>query len=276
MIPRELSAAQLRRQCDTQTLPFTSTADTPDLDEIIGQERATRAIDFGIDMHSPGYNIYAMGPAGAGKTSTIMRFLQRKAASRPVPPDWAYAHNFANPDRPLALRLPPKGGAALRSQVDQLLLQVADSLAKTFGGDQYAERRNALEREIDRQRNDRLRDLGNLLHQYGFDLIRTDSGLAVVPAKDGQPLTREQFEALTDEARSQYETQQPAAEEALERTLRQVREITEAGQRQLGELDQQVVFQTIQPLFAPLLQQYADWPDVIAYLTGVSDHMSTH
>ncbi|HEX9118337.1 MAG TPA: ATP-binding protein, partial [Anaerolineae bacterium] len=81
---------------------------------------------------------------------------------------------------------------------------------------------------------------------------------------------------LTDEARSQYETQQPAAEEALERTLRQAREITESGQGQLAELDEQVVFQTIQPLFAPLLQQYADWPDVVAYLTGVSGHMSTH
>ncbi len=29
--------------------------------------------------------------------------------TRPVPPDWGYVYNFADPDRPLALRLPPAG-----------------------------------------------------------------------------------------------------------------------------------------------------------------------
>jgi hypothetical protein len=111
MTPSELTAEQLRRRCNPQDLPIASSAEAPALnDDIIGQERATRAIEFGIDIPSPGYNIFAIGPAGTGKTSTVLRFLQRKAAERPVPNDWGYGHNFADPDRPLALRLPPGGG----------------------------------------------------------------------------------------------------------------------------------------------------------------------
>src|SRR5512133_3068156 len=139
MTSSELTAEQLRRRCNPQDLPITSSGEAPTLNDIIGQERATRAIDFGIDMPSPGYNIFAMGPAGTGKTSTVMRFLERKVGARPVPPDWGYVHNFADPDRPFALCLPPGGGAHLRAQVDQLLTQLAEALTKAFAGDQYAE-----------------------------------------------------------------------------------------------------------------------------------------
>src|SRR5512136_2217110 len=109
-MPNELSAGQLRRRFDPSRFNFKSTADAPDLEGIIGQGRAARAIEFGLEIPYPGYNVFATGPTGAGKTSIITRYLQDKAAVRPVPPDWGYAHNFADPDRPVALRLPPGGG----------------------------------------------------------------------------------------------------------------------------------------------------------------------
>ena len=130
MTPRELTAEQLRRRCETTHFAFATTADAPELEGIIGQARATRAIEFGIEMPYPGYNIFAMGPAGAGKTSTLTSFLEDRAATRPVPTDWGYIHNFKDPDRPKAVRLPPGGGSKLRDQVDALLLSIADALPK--------------------------------------------------------------------------------------------------------------------------------------------------
>ncbi len=49
-LPAELTAGQLRRRYDPLQLPYASTADAPDLDGIIGQERAARAIEFGLDI----------------------------------------------------------------------------------------------------------------------------------------------------------------------------------------------------------------------------------
>ncbi|MFN2168112.1 MAG: ATP-dependent protease, partial [Anaerolineae bacterium] len=96
--PRELTAEQLRRICAPTDLTFQTTAELEELTEIIGQERATRAIEFGLDIPYYGYNIYALGPAGAGKTTTITQYLERKAATRPVPNDWGYVNNFTTPD----------------------------------------------------------------------------------------------------------------------------------------------------------------------------------
>ena len=199
--PAQLTAAQLRRRCDPAQFAFATTAEALGQETIIGQERATRAIEFGMEMPYPGYNVFATGPAGAGKSSILTRFLEAKAAARDVPADWGYVHNFSDPDRPRAVRLPPGGGVKLREQVNALLGQVADALDKMFASDQYAESRNALGRELDGQRNERFRELDAVVRQQGFVLARTPTGMMVAPAKDGEPLTQEQFDALAESER---------------------------------------------------------------------------
>ncbi len=272
----ELTADQLRRPFNATQFSYASTADAPGLEEIIGQERATRAIDFGIEIPYPGYNIFAMGPSGAGKTSIITRFLERKAATRLPSPDWGYVHNLDEPDRPRAVRLPPGGGAKLRSQVDQLLSQLSEVLPKTFASDQYAEHRNALGRELEQQQNELFRKLDHFVHDQGFDLTRAPAGFMVAPLKDGKALTPEQFNALPDSEQEALSQRGQELQEALERTLRQVRELEEAAQARLTDLDHEVAAATIRPFFEKLSGDYGDWPDVVSYLATVQTHIASH
>ncbi|MHB1319927.1 MAG: Lon protease family protein, partial [Anaerolineae bacterium] len=237
---------------------------------------AVRAIEFGLEIPSPGYNIYAMGPAGSGKTSIITRFLERKAASRPVPPDWGYVHNFSEPDRPRAVRLPPGGGVKVREQVDTLLAQVHESLKKSFASDQYLEHRGLLERALDEQRNERFRELDRTVRAQGFALVRTPVSLMIAPAKEGQPLTQEQYQVLSESEQQSLEQEGRELQDDLERTLRQVRELEEAAQQRLDNLDQEIAGAAVGPFFARLSQEYADWPDVVSYLTGIEAHIVAH
>jgi len=43
-----LQPAQLARRCDPAGFSFGTTADLPEADEIVGQERAVEAVAFGI------------------------------------------------------------------------------------------------------------------------------------------------------------------------------------------------------------------------------------
>ena len=276
MTPRELTVAELRRRCDTTHFAFATTADAPELEGIIGQERATRAIEFGIEMPYPGYNIFAMGPAGAGKTTTLTHFLEDWAATRPAPADWGYIHDFKAPDRPKAVRLPPGGGGRLRDQVDGVLTGLAEALPRTFASDQYAEHRNAVARELADQREDRLRQLDAIVRKQGFALVNMPAGMGIAPARGGQPMTQEQFDALSDAEKEALSEHGQALQEALERTMRQVAEITEAAQARLANLDQEIAATTIRPLFEKLAAEYAAWPDVLAYLAGVQVHIAEH
>lgn len=89
---------QLRRRCDPTIFEFEGTADIPVLDATIGQDRAASAIDFGINIASPGYHIFVMGPGGTGKTTMVMSILTQKSSTEAVPTDWCYVtlHDAGN------------------------------------------------------------------------------------------------------------------------------------------------------------------------------------
>src|SRR5215467_12174234 len=84
---------QLRRRVDPIQLPLT-TADVPPLEGTIGQPRPVDAIAFGLEINSPGYNLFVAAPAGSGRERTVLDYLQRFAPTRPVPSDWIYVYNF--------------------------------------------------------------------------------------------------------------------------------------------------------------------------------------
>ena len=82
----EVPVDKLRWECDPKMFDFKCTSDLAPLREFIGQERATRAVEFGINMANSGYNIYVAGLTGTGKTS---RFWTIRPRLEPVLTDRA-------------------------------------------------------------------------------------------------------------------------------------------------------------------------------------------
>ena len=74
----ELTPESLRNICDDSCLDFETTADLPPLQAIIGQQRAVQSLEFGLGIEDKGFNIYAAGPNGTGKTTAITAFLQER------------------------------------------------------------------------------------------------------------------------------------------------------------------------------------------------------
>ena len=119
--PLELKPEQLRHICDPATFDFKTTDELPYVEEIIGQPRGTRALEFGLEMRSPSFNVYVLGPAGTGRATAIERFVQSRATEDETPVDWCYVYNFAEPHRPRAIELPPGQGRAFRQDMAELV-----------------------------------------------------------------------------------------------------------------------------------------------------------
>jgi len=107
----ELPVEKLRWQCDPAVFDFECTKELAPLREFIGQDRAIRAIQFGLSMNHEGYNVFVAGLTGTGKTSMVKTYIDRLIAKHQIgddfhPQDWAYVHNFTAP-RPSACRRVP-------------------------------------------------------------------------------------------------------------------------------------------------------------------------
>ncbi|HEY6012365.1 MAG TPA: Lon-like protease helical domain-containing protein, partial [Candidatus Limnocylindrales bacterium] len=151
---RQLRVAELYRHCPAGDLAFGTTAEVADVDDIVGQDRAVQAIELAITTPSGGFNVFALGPPGIGKATAIRQFLTRRAATVPTPDDWCYVHNFADPRRPRALRLPGGRARPFARAMDELLEELRSAIPAAFESDSYRTRKAQIEAEL-KERGDK-------------------------------------------------------------------------------------------------------------------------
>ena len=191
----EVSAEKLAWRCDLSFLPFTCTAEMTPLEDFIGQERAIRAIQFGLGVNKPGFNIFVTGLTGTGKTSIIKAFLKKITSQHtipqtdsPTPEDWCYVYNFNDADRPLALRIRRGWGRLLRLDMDQLVHNLQRDAKKMFDSDEYAHQRQEMIEQLQKKQREMMEGLMEEARRAGFILRMAPSGIVLLPAKNGKPL----------------------------------------------------------------------------------------
>src|SRR5215468_8612252 len=165
---RRVPPDRLRWFCDPAELPFETTGQLPLQDGAIGQERGVAALEFGLDMESPGFNLFVAGPSGAGRTTTARTYAERRAAQRPVPDDWLYVYNFERPDQPISLRLPAGAGARFRDDMTELIKAVREQARRTFESREYRNMREEIQRKLEERRRHSIEDLSRLAKNRGL------------------------------------------------------------------------------------------------------------
>jgi lon-related putative ATP-dependent protease len=266
---RALTPDELNFVCDPAQFEFETTDDLPELQGIIGQDRAVRAIDFGVEISSYGFNIYAMGSSGTGKTTTVQTFLQRRADQEPVPDDWCYVNNFVDPKRPRAIQLPAGYGNQLRDDMAEFILDLQRNIPSAFDSEDYRQRAEAIVREMEGARNQTLKALETEVGRRGFALVQTAMGLVVAPVVEGQVLSPDQYAQLPEEARSGFEAHRQDLQHELEDAMRDVRALEKKAKEKMRTLNQEVADFVVGDCIDDVNEKYADFDEVIEYLAEV-------
>lgn len=270
-----VDAQRLTGWCDPATLPFESTDEIHPLEAVFGQERAVRAIEFALGMPGRGYNLYASGPDGLGKTTVVESFLRRRAAQLPAPPDWVYVHNFEDPDRPVGIALPAGQGRAFAAQVAQAVESALQELRRAFESDSYARQRAQLGQQIEQQRAQLLETLRTHAQSVGFLLQMSPSGIVSTPLINGQPATEETFNGLNAADRTRIEEQAKELERQVQETMLQMRALDRQGQEQLRALDEQTAAFAIEHLFTALTSQWGADGEIAEFLRTVQSDIQS-
>ncbi|MDH5795907.1 MAG: AAA family ATPase, partial [Candidatus Bathyarchaeota archaeon] len=204
-MPTELSFERLRRQCDPKLMHCETTEEISPLEEIIGQKRAVKALKFGLDIDQLGFNIYAAGYPGTGKTTAVKDFLEEVAEKKPVPSDWCYVNNFDESYEPKAVRLPPGEGKNFQTAMSSLIAEVQGALPKVFESEEFAAKKEATVKAIQEERNELFSQLNERAQKEGFVLQSTPIGLLVIPVLKGKPLSDRDFLSLSPQIRNEIQ-----------------------------------------------------------------------
>ncbi|HSB40904.1 MAG TPA: ATP-binding protein, partial [Methylomirabilota bacterium] len=273
---RRLEPGELRAVCDPATLPFRSTAELPPVDGLIGQERAATATAFGVGMRHAGYNLFVLGPARTGKTSSMKRVLARAAEREPVPPDYCYVHNFADPYRPTALEVPAGRGRELRERMRGLAEECRTRLPRAFESEEFERQKSRILEELGRRQQQEMSRLEDVARAHKFAVLRTPAGMALAPAPLGEPLSAAEYAALPEAVKQQMQLGSAAVEQEMDAALRQIRQLEREARDAHERLVREVAAAAVRPLFQELREEFSGLPDVERYLAAVEQDLVAH
>src|SRR5262245_35388091 len=102
----EVPVTQLRWRCNPDTLGIRAMDQVQPQKDVIGQDRALRALQVGFEMKHHGYNVFVTGASGTGRTTTIKRLLNEYKHPPVTLTDKCYVYNFRDADSPIMITLP--------------------------------------------------------------------------------------------------------------------------------------------------------------------------
>ena len=272
----ELTAEALRRKCDLSSFDFDTTADLPMLSEVLGQPRAVAALEFGVSIASHGFNLFALGQPGSGRTTLIRDYLERQASAQPVPPDLCYVHNFTDARNPIPLRLRPGQAAQLKNDIDVLVDVLRTEIPRAFDTTEYAGQRDKVVQDLEEKRQSELAQLDQRVSQAGFQLAKEASGLLLVPSVSGKPLTEANLERMTPEEREKIVRVRENLQREIEGCFRVIRGLERGARDSLRALDTETAAYATRHLIDDLRSRYHDQAVVLDYLKALQADVIAH
>lgn len=266
----ELTPEQLKRTCDSCGFSFDTTSSVAPLEGIIGQERAARAMKFGLKIRKHGYNIFIAGSTGTGRNSYATSMVHKLASREEIPPDWCYIFNFEKPDQPVALELPAGTALTFSEEVKNLVSQITEEIPNALASEEFDKAKAKLLQELHDLQNESLETLNERGRQLGFVLKNTEKGLVSIPLNpEGKPMDEQEFGKLGREESKIIDEKSRELNILIIDVIKRIRDMERETQEQIETLESQVVMTSIEHLFQNLMEKYSPYPLVLKYFLDI-------
>ncbi|MBE0634093.1 AAA family ATPase, partial [Candidatus Bathyarchaeota archaeon] len=266
---KELDYTQARKTCPENFITCEATSELDPLTEIIGQHRALKALQFGLDIQEEGFNIYVAGLPGTGKKTAIITFLEKKAKTMPIPSDWCYVYNFEDSQKPNALKLPAGKGLKFVKDMEKFVAETKKVLVAAFESEDYANRREDSLKQYEEKKQELMRQLNKKAQEAGFVLQRSQIGMLIVPVINGQIINEQQFNILPQSVQDEIQGRRKALQDGMRTAFRQFRDIDRESEASVDKFNKEVANFALEPLLDSLKEEYGKMEECIDYLESV-------
>jgi predicted ATP-dependent protease len=218
-------------------------------------QRAREALEFGLGIDEPGFDIFVLGESRSGRMTATLDYLKNRIASQPAPADWIYVANFNKPHRPRPYRLPAGQGRVLRDRMRVLVGELKDALKRTLESAEYVGESRRLSDSIKGPISAEFEEIRHYAQGLGLDVQATSQGMMMLIAGEGgQPRSAED---LPPEERAQIRKSM----ELVEERLQTFRRGAQAAEARLSEALRQSRRDFADRVAAPLIDAVAaDYP----------------
>lgn len=264
-----LNAEQLTCKIAIEDLRFETTEDLTPLYEMIGQERAAKAMEFGLNIKKRGYNIYVAGGWGTGRNTYVRYITNKKIIETDAPVDWIYVNNFKTPRNPIAISMKSGEGKQFKKSMSRTIEFIQNEIAEAFISKEYENTKSNLRQEYSSKNASIIEQLNVIGKKYNFAFTQTERGLVSIPLKDNKPMSEEEYRKISEK---EYETLSTNSNKLTLETVdlfNQLRAEEELYLNKLDDLDAKMGRKIVTFQFGNMSKKYAHNKSVQTYLESV-------
>jgi lon-related putative ATP-dependent protease len=267
----ELTPKDLKDVCNPNQFKFETTKDLAiDSNNLIyGQERAIKALNFGLDIDIDGYNLYLEGTTGVGKTVYTKRSLTARAAKEKTPNDWCYIYNFDNPNEPIAVSFPAGQGKVFQSTMETFVKDIRRDIKKTFNNEDFEKEKKAIKQEYESKRENLLEQLNKRTMVQGYKVQATANGVYMMPVLDGKPLEEDEFEALDENVKRDFEERSSLVQDQVLEALASIKGLERESDKKIEEWQASIAHLTIDVHINSIKANYKRNKKIGTYLENI-------
>lgn len=268
-IPKTLATQTI----NSKSLPFETTKDVEPFHGVLGQERAVNAIQFGVAMERPGYNIFVMGDTGTGRSSYVRDYLKSEAKRQSTPDIWCYVNNFNNPREPRSVSLHPHEAGEFKKLINELIDQLLASFPAVLEHPTYQQKKSAIDYIFNRRYDKAIETVEREAHKRNVAVYRDSNAISFTPMREGKALDETEFAQLTEEERDTFHDTIGELEHMLSEQLAELPQWKRESSNELRSLNKVTIRDAVAPLLVPTREAFKDHEPIQEYLNEMEEHL---
>ncbi|MFZ5985728.1 MAG: Lon protease family protein [Bacillota bacterium] len=268
---KSLPYSMLRKECNPNSFKFNDTSELDSLQDIIGQERAVKAMEFGLKIKTRGYNIFMSGMTGTGKTSYAQSYVKKIAKKSKTPDDWCYVYDFDNPNQPKTINLPAGLGKVFQNDMDDFIKILQSEITRAFDSEDYEREKTSIAKEFQEKRTGLLEKLNEDAEKQGFKVKTTNAGIYFLPVIEGKTITEEEYGDLDEKVKHEINEKSNIVQLETLDIIRKIKNIEKEAEERVAEWENKIALFAVGMQINDLREKYKDYKKVLDYLEKVQE-----
>lgn len=260
-----LKPEQLRWTCPKNVLGFKTTDDVKLKGEIVGQDRAIKALKLGLEIPSVGYNMFVTGVSGTGRETTIKRILDSIDRTTDELRDILYVRNMEDPRCPVALTFPAGDGNRFVEALEECVQLLKSNIPTVLSSEKADMERRAIQESYKERKTQIMDAVKKEAKDAGFTIVNmpvapNEFRPDVLPVINDEPVSFDTLEdmkddgKLTDEEIKKYVELHEDLFKKLTFAFRQTRDMEIEIQIKLEKMYRRLVKPTISGIISILIE----------------------
>ncbi len=278
----EVPVNQLRWHCDLGKADFTTTDDLDPCNRILGQERALKALELGLEMEYLGYNLFITGKSGTGRNTTIKKLLKDRKREDVIFDDKCYVHNFKDPDMPRAISLSAGNGNQFKKDMANLVDTLKKHIPSLLESDKYQKSKDAITESFKKKQHELVKEFEDKVKSENFTVVQVQIGPYtkpdILPIIDKNPVNLDKLESMVEEGKFSKEELEKIKQKHQEFTReinqisKKINNLQKDLSKKLSELENKIIIPLVEEETEEIQKKYNNQA-INSYLKEVKNNV---